>query len=89
MLLKERNDEARQGDARAIERVDELCLAVRILEAAVETTRLIVCEAAARANFKPLLLAGSPELEVVALRGREAHVAGGEHDHAEREAKPS
>ena len=88
VLLEERDDEARQSDARAVQRVDELRLAVGILEAAVEAARLIVGEAAARADFKPLLFARSPKLEVVALRCREAHVARRKHDHAEREAEP-
>ena len=88
MLLKERDDEARKRNARAVKRMDELRLAVGVFEAAVEAARLVVGEARARADLKPLLLAGSPELQVVALRGGEAHVAGREHDHAERKAEP-
>ena len=65
MLLEERDDEARKRDAGSVKRVDELRLAVRVLEAAVEAARLVVGEAAAGADFKPLLLARGPELEVV------------------------
>ena len=69
VLLEERYDEARQSDTRAVQRVDELRLAVGILEAAVEAPRLVVGEAAAGADFKPLLFARSPKFEVIALRG--------------------
>ena len=87
MLFQKGDHETRQGHARAVERVDELRLAVRVLEAAVQAAGLVVGEAAARADLQPLLLAGRPELEVVALGGREAHVAGREHQYAEVESK--
>src|SRR5574344_2159098 len=70
VLLEKSDDETRKGPARAGQAVDELRLAVRILEAAVETARLVVGEAGAARHLEPLLLARRPELDVVALGGR-------------------
>ena len=62
MLLEKGHHEARESHAGAVEGVDELRLAVGVLEAAVEAPGLVVREAAAGADFQPLLLAGRPAL---------------------------
>ena len=68
--------------------MDELRLAVGILEAAVEAARLVVGEAGAGGDLKPLLFTRSPKLEVVALRRREAHVPGAELEHTVVQTEP-
>ena len=88
VLLQERDHEPRQRHARTVERMAELRLAVGIAEAAVETTRLIVGEARAGRNLQPLLFAGRPKFEVVAFRGRKAHVARAELKDAVMETEP-
>ena len=88
VLLQKRNDETRQRDAGTVERVDELRLAVRILEAAVEAACLVVGEAGAGGNLEPLLLARSPKLEVVALGGGKAHIARAELKNAVMKTEP-
>ena len=54
VLLQKRDHEARQRHAGAVERVDELRLAVGVFEPAVQAAGLVVREAAARADFQPL-----------------------------------
>ena len=65
-------------NARTVERMHQLRLAVRVAEAAVQAARLIIGEARARRHLQPLLLAGSPQLEIVALGCGKAHVAAAE-----------
>ena len=88
MLFEKSHHEAREGDAGAVERVDEFRLAVRVAEAAVETPRLVVGEARARGHLEPLLLARRPEFEIVALRRRKAHVARAELEDTVVEPQP-
>ena len=67
--------------------MNELRLAVSVAEAAIEAAGLIVRKARAGRHLKPLLLARSPKLEVIALGGRKAHIAAAELENAVVEPK--
>ena len=76
MVRLEQGDyQAGEGNSRAVERVDELGLAALFLEADLAAPGLEVEEIAARADLEPALLGRSPQLDVVALGVREAHLA--------------
>ena len=55
--------------------MDELGLAVRVLAADARAARLEGFEVAARGDFQPRVVPRRPELQIVAFRRREGHVA--------------
>ncbi len=86
-VLEDRDERAADRKARAVQRVHELVLALRVLVAGLHAPRLEGPAVRDRADLAVGLLRRHPDLEVVRLRGTEAHVARGEQHHAVREAE--
>src|SRR5258705_13806290 len=67
-VLEDGDDDAREGEAAAVESMDVFDLAVLVAKAAFHAPRLEVGEVAAAADLEPAVDAGGPRLEVVGLR---------------------
>ena len=76
VILKERDEHTRRGDAGVVERVGEVILAVLALDADVQAACLRVAEVRAGADLKILLLARAPRLDVAGLDLQVGEVAG-------------
>src|SRR3954466_10281504 len=82
MRFHQRDKEPGQRGAAAVQHVRELLFPLLGLEAQVHSASLKVLAVRAARHFKVAALARSPDLDVVSLGAREAHVAGAEIDHA-------
>src|SRR5690606_22628654 len=86
LIVFENGDQrAADGEARAVQRVDELGLAFFVAEARVHAARLEIAAVRDRADLAVLALAWEPDLEVIGFARAETHVASAEQHGAERQ----
>ncbi len=89
VVLEDRDERAADGESRAVQRVHELRLTrFGIAPARLHAPRLKRFAVAARRDLAVLALPRQPDLEVVGLRGAEAHVAAAQRHDAIREPEP-
>ena len=85
VVLEERDEHTRRGDAGVVERVGEIILAVLALDADVQAAGLRIAEVRAGADLKVLLLARAPGLDVTGLDLQVGKVAGAALELAHRD----
>ena len=85
MVFHHRDQRAPDGETRAVQRVHELRLALRVAEARLHPPRLERLAVRARRDLAVGVLRGQPHFEVVGLGGGEADVAGAQRDDAVRQ----
>src|SRR5262245_10763152 len=89
IVLQDGDQGPPHGETRTVERVRVLRLPLRLRAVAdVGAPRLEVLAVGARGDLPVRVLAGQPDLEVVGLGRREAHVPGAEGDDAVGEPEP-
>ena len=86
VVLHDSYHDARQGQSRAVQRMDQTGLGFRIGAIAdIGPPGLEITAVAAGANLEPLLAAGSPHLNIECFDGGEPQVAGAQLDNAVRQ----
>ena len=87
VVFQQRGHDARQGQGRAVERVQQLGFAAFNFVAALEAVGLEGLEVGHRRHLQPAALGGAPHLQVVGEGRREAHVAAAEAQDAVGQAQ--
>ena len=80
IVFEHRDERAPDRKTRAVERVQQFVLALRVLEPRLHPARLERPGVGAGRDLPIGILGGEPDFEIVCLRRRETHVAGAKYD---------